>query len=54
MHIERERERERPKVTPGRLSMPLEGSKKTSSEDEARSSNIDAKAGGSSGLPFAI
>lgn len=43
-----------PTVRPGRLIDPLEGSKKTSREEEARSSNTDANAGGSSGLPFAI
>lgn len=41
-------------VTPGRLGKPLEGSKKTSREDDARSSNIEVKDGGSNGLPFAI
>lgn len=43
-----------PMVTPGRLGKPLEGSKKTSREDDARSSNIEVKDGGSNGLPFAI
>lgn len=43
-----------PNVNPGRLIEPLDGSKKTSRDDEAVSSNIEAKAGGSSGLPFAM
>lgn len=43
-----------PTVSPGRLRSPLEGSKKTSRDDEARSSKIEAKAGGSKGLPFAM
>lgn len=43
-----------PIVTPGRLGKPLEGSKKTSRDDEARSSNIEANAGGSNRLPCAI
>lgn len=41
-------------MTPGRLTKPLEGSKKTSRDDDAESSKIDAKAGGSNGLPFAM
>lgn len=43
-----------PKVKPGRFFNPREGSKKTSREDEAKSSKIDTKSGGSNGLPFAI
>lgn len=43
-----------PIVRPGRLRWPVEGSKKTSRDDEAESSNIEAKAGGSKGLPFAM
>ncbi len=43
-----------PKVKPGRFINPREGSKKTSREDEAKSSNIDTNSGGSNGLPFAI
>ena len=41
-------------VRPGRLIKPLDGSKKTSREDEAESSKMEAKAGGSNGLPFAM
>lgn len=41
-------------VSPGILIKPLEGSKNTSREDEAESSKMEAKAGGSNGLPFAI
>jgi len=47
-------ERLLPKVSPGRLIEPSEGSKNTSREDEAVSSNIEAKAGGNNGLPFAM
>lgn len=43
-----------PKVKPGRFVNPREGSKKTSREDEAKSSKIEVKAGGSSGLPLAM
>lgn len=43
-----------PKDKPGRFINPREGSKKTSREDEAKSSNIETKPGGSNGLPFAI
>lgn len=39
-------------VSPGRLSEPSEGSKKISRTDEAESSNIEAKDGGSNKLPF--
>ena len=50
----REREREIPMVRPGRLTRPFEVSKNTSREEDAKSSKIDVKAGGSRGLPFAI
>lgn len=43
-----------PNVKPGRFINPWEGSKKTSKEDEAKSSKIEEKAGGSSGLPLAM
>lgn len=43
-----------PKVKPGRFINPREGSKKTSREDDAKSSKMDTKSGGSNGLPFAI
>lgn len=39
-------------VSPGRLSEPSEGSKKTSITEEAESSKIEAKDGGSNELPF--
>lgn len=41
-----------PMVSPGTLSDPSEGSKKTSRTDEAESSKIEAKDGGSNELPF--
>jgi hypothetical protein len=41
-----------PMVSPGILSNPSEGSKKTSRTDEAESSKIEAKDGGSNELPF--
>jgi hypothetical protein len=43
-----------PKVNPGRFANPCDGSKKTSRDDEARSSKIETKSGGSKGLPLAI
>jgi hypothetical protein len=43
-----------PKVNPGRFGNPRDGSKKTSRDDEARSSKIETKSGGSKGLPLAI
>lgn len=43
-----------PKVRPGRFVNAREGSKKASREEEAKSSNMDTKSGGSNGLPFAI
>lgn len=53
LSIKRKADGNLPKVSPGRLTEPSEGSKNTSREDEAVSSNIEAKAGGSRGLPFA-
>lgn len=41
-------------MIPGRLTRPLEGSKKISRDDEAESSKIEANAGGRSGLPLAM
>lgn len=43
-----------PTVKPGTFTKPREGSKKASREEDAKSSNMDAKAGGSNGLPFAM
>ena len=43
-----------PMVSPGTLSDPSEGSKKTSRTDEAESSKIEAKDGGSNELPFVM
>lgn len=43
-----------PKVNPGRFANPRDGSKKTSRDDEAKSSKIETKSGGSKGLPLAI
>ena len=39
-------------VSPGTLSDPSEGSKKTSRTDEAESSKIEANDGGNNELPF--
>ena len=39
---------------PGKPINPLEGSKKTSKEDEDKSSKMEIKSGGSNELPFAI
>jgi len=41
-------------VRPRTLNKLLEGSKKASREDDAKSSKTEAKVGGSNGLPFAI
>lgn len=43
-----------PTVKPGTFTKPREGSKKASRDEDAKSSNMDAKAGGSNGLPFAM
>lgn len=43
-----------PTVKPGTFTRPREGSKKASREEDEKSSNMDAKAGGSNGLPFAM
>lgn len=46
--------RDIPNVNPGRFIVPRDGSKKTSREDEAKSSKRETKSGGSKGLPLAI
>jgi len=43
-----------PKVSPGRFANPRDGSKNTSRDDEAKSSKIETKSGGSKVLPLAI
>lgn len=43
-----------PKLSPGKLTKPLDGSKNMSSDADAVSSKTEAKAGGSNVLPFAM